>query len=80
MFSENSIDPLFVPNEKSGLMIVRIKNGWRMCVNFKKLIETKRKHHFHLLFIIQMFKRLEISTGILSNSFQNLQHFASDVE
>lgn len=43
MFYKNCIGPLSFPNENSELILMRVRNGWRMCVDFKKLNETTRK-------------------------------------
>ena len=39
-------------------MPTRIQNGWRMCVDYRKLNNTTRKDHFPLPFIDQMLERL----------------------
>ncbi|CAN6547073.1 unnamed protein product [Malus baccata var. baccata] len=47
-----------VKNEDSELMPTRIQNGWRVCINYRKLNATTRKDHFLLPFIDQMLERL----------------------
>lgn len=36
----------------------RVQNGWRVCVDYKKLNSMTRKDHFPLPFIDQMVGRL----------------------
>jgi hypothetical protein len=49
-----------VPNEQNELVPMRVQNGWRMFINFRKLNVTTRKDHFPILFINEM---LEILAG-----------------
>jgi hypothetical protein len=61
-----------VPNEKNELVPMRVQNGWRMCINFRKLNVTTRKDHFPILFINEM---LEILAG--KSFFYFLDGFSS---
>nr|XP_027122274.1 uncharacterized protein LOC113739242 [Coffea arabica] len=36
-----------VRNEKNELVPMRLQNGWRMCIDFRKLNAATRKDHFH---------------------------------
>jgi len=54
------------------LVPMRVQNGWRMCINFRKLNVTTRKDHFPILFINEM---LEILAG--KSFFYFLDGFSS---
>jgi hypothetical protein len=41
-------------NKKDELIPTRISNGWRMCVDYRKLNLSTRKDHFLLPFMDQM--------------------------
>ncbi|XP_071921856.1 uncharacterized protein [Coffea arabica] len=47
-----------VKNEKNELVPMRLQNGWRMCIDFRKLNTATRKNHFPLPFIDEMLERL----------------------
>ncbi|CAN0898822.1 Retrovirus-related Pol polyprotein from transposon 17.6 [Linum grandiflorum] len=47
-----------VPNEKNELIPTRTVTGWRVCIDYRKLIKATRKYHFPLPFIDQMLERL----------------------
>ncbi|KAM1961902.1 hypothetical protein ACFX1R_023431 [Malus domestica] len=47
-----------VANAENELVPTRIRIGWRVCIDFKKLNATTRKDHFPLPFIDQMLERL----------------------
>ena len=47
-----------VRNEKNELFPMRIQNGWRMCIDFRKLNAATRKDHVPLPFIDQILERL----------------------
>ena len=47
-----------VPNEKNKLVPMRVQNGWRMCIDFRKLNANTRKDHFPIPFIDEMLERL----------------------
>jgi len=49
---------IVVENEKGELVPQRIQNGWRVCIDYKKLNATTRKDQFPLPFMDQMLKRL----------------------
>ncbi|CAM8960101.1 unnamed protein product [Rhodiola kirilowii] len=62
------VSPVHVVPKKSGITVeedaegnmitTRIKNGWRMCIDYRKLNAVTRKDHFPLPFIDQMLDRL----------------------
>ena len=45
-------------NLKGELVSTRVQNGWRMCIDYRKLNAVTRKDHFPLPFIDQMLERL----------------------
>jgi hypothetical protein len=47
-----------IPNEQNELIPIRVKNGWRMCIDFSKLNANIRKDHFPIPFIDEMLERL----------------------
>ncbi|XP_031112037.1 uncharacterized protein LOC116016008 [Ipomoea triloba] len=47
-----------VKNQNDELVPMRIQNGWRMCIDFRKLNLATRKDHFPLPFVDQMLERL----------------------
>ena len=47
-----------VPNEQNELIPMRVQNGWRMCIDFRKLNAHTRKDHFPIPFIDEMLERL----------------------
>ncbi|CAM8978304.1 unnamed protein product [Rhodiola kirilowii] len=62
------VSPVHIVPKKTGITIeedaegkmvtIRVKNGWRMCIDYRKLNAVTRKDHFHLPFIDQMLDRL----------------------
>ncbi|XP_074592482.1 LOW QUALITY PROTEIN: uncharacterized protein LOC141848351 [Curcuma longa] len=62
------VSPIHVVPKKSGVTVVankenelvptRVKNAWRVCVDYRKLNEASRKDHYPLPFIDQMLERL----------------------
>ena len=62
------VSPIHVVPKKSGITVVtnqdneliptRVQNGWRVCVDYRKLNAATRKDHFPLPFIDQMLERL----------------------
>ncbi|CAM8884756.1 unnamed protein product [Rhodiola kirilowii] len=62
------VSPVHIVPKKSGITVeedtegnmitTRIKNGWRMCIDYRKLNAVTRKDHFPLPFIDQMLDRL----------------------
>ena len=47
-----------VTNDKNELVPTRVKTGWRVCIDYRKLNLATRKDHFPLPFIDQMLERL----------------------
>ncbi|XP_042396548.1 uncharacterized protein LOC121986661 [Zingiber officinale] len=47
-----------VANEENELVPTRVKNSWRVCVDYRKLNQASRKNHYPLPFIDQMLERL----------------------
>ena len=64
----NWVSPVQVVPKKTGITIVknqndelvptRIQNGWRVCIDYRKLNVVTHKDHSHLPFIDQMLERL----------------------
>ncbi|CAM8914073.1 unnamed protein product [Rhodiola kirilowii] len=58
------VSPVHVVPKKTGITVeedakgkmvtIRVKNGWRMCIDYRKLNAVTRKNHFPLPFIDQM--------------------------
>nr|GEX14657.1 reverse transcriptase domain-containing protein [Tanacetum cinerariifolium] len=47
-----------VENEENKLIPTRLVTGWWVCIDYRKLNEATRKHHFPLPFMDQMLERL----------------------
>ena len=47
-----------VKNDKGEVVLMRMQNGWRMCIDYRKLNEVTKKNHFPLPFLDQMIERL----------------------
>ncbi|CAM8910634.1 unnamed protein product [Rhodiola kirilowii] len=45
-------------NAEGKMVMTRVKNGWRICIDYRKLNAVTRKDHFPLPFIDQMLDRL----------------------
>ncbi|KAJ9543915.1 hypothetical protein OSB04_023622 [Centaurea solstitialis] len=62
------VSPVQVVPKKTGLTVVknaegesvptRVQNGWRVCIDYRRLNSSTRKYHFPLPFIDQMLERL----------------------
>ncbi|XP_030930818.1 uncharacterized protein LOC115956643 [Quercus lobata] len=87
----NWVSPVHVIPKKTGIIVVknqndelvptRIQNGWRVCIDYRKLNVVTRKDHFPLPFIDQMLERflLKIHQGLLQNSITPMQVATKDV-
>jgi len=47
-----------VKNEKNELILTKVQNSWRVCIDYRRLNQATRKDHFPLPFIDQMLERL----------------------
>ncbi|KAL0289535.1 UNVERIFIED_CONTAM: Retrovirus-related Pol polyprotein from transposon.6 [Sesamum radiatum] len=47
-----------IENSVGNLVPTRVQNGWRVCIDYRKLNASTRKDHFPLPFIDQMLERL----------------------
>ena len=47
-----------VENDERELIFKRVVDGWRVCIDYRKLNNTTRKDHFPLPFINQMLGRI----------------------
>nr|GFA25661.1 reverse transcriptase domain-containing protein [Tanacetum cinerariifolium] len=47
-----------IKNDENKLVPTRLVTGWRVCIDYRKLNEAKRKDHFPLPFMDQMLERL----------------------
>ncbi|RDY09179.1 Retrovirus-related Pol polyprotein, partial [Mucuna pruriens] len=45
-------------NQQNELVVTRIQNSWRVCIDYKRLNQATRKDHFPLPFIDQVLKKL----------------------
>ncbi|KAK8600231.1 hypothetical protein V6N12_050087 [Hibiscus sabdariffa] len=64
----NWVSPIHVVPKKTGFTVIensegelvptRVQNGWRVCIDYRKLNSVTRKDHFPLPFIDQMIERL----------------------
>ncbi|KAA0040931.1 Transposon Ty3-I Gag-Pol polyprotein [Cucumis melo var. makuwa] len=45
-------------NDKGEIVPMRMKNGWRMCIDYRKLNDVTKKDHLPLPFLDQMIERL----------------------
>ena len=62
------VSPIQVVPKKSGITVVenehgnqvptRIQNGWRVCIDYRKLNSVTRKDHFPLPFLDQLVEKL----------------------
>ncbi|KAK8640289.1 hypothetical protein V6N13_008048 [Hibiscus sabdariffa] len=51
-----------VKNSEAELVPTRVQNGWRVCIDYRKLNSLTRKDHFPLPFIDQLIERLAVKT------------------
>ncbi|TYK18659.1 Transposon Ty3-I Gag-Pol polyprotein [Cucumis melo var. makuwa] len=49
---------IVVKNDKGEMVSMRMQNGWRMCIDYRKLHEVTKMEHFPLPFLDQMIERL----------------------
>jgi len=49
---------IVVKNEKEELILTRVQNSWRVCIDYRRLNQETKKDHFPLPFINQMLERL----------------------
>ena len=49
---------IVVKNDKGEMVSMQMQNGWRMCIDYRKLNEVTKKDHFLLPFLDQMIERL----------------------
>ncbi|KAK8508033.1 hypothetical protein V6N11_073541 [Hibiscus sabdariffa] len=64
----NCVSPIHVVPKKTGVTVVknpegelvptRVQNGWRVCIDYRKLNSLTRKDHFPLPFVDQLIERL----------------------
>ncbi|KAL4032589.1 hypothetical protein IC575_005668 [Cucumis melo] len=47
-----------VKNDKGEMVSMRMQNGWRMCIDYRKLNQVTKMEHFPLPFLDQMIERL----------------------
>ena len=47
-----------IKNEEGELISKRVVDGWRVCIDYRKLNNATRKDHFPLPFIDQMLERI----------------------
>ena len=47
-----------VENDEGELISKKVVDGWRVCIDYRKLNNATRKDHFHLPFIDQMLERI----------------------
>ena len=47
-----------IENEESELISKRVVDGWRVCIDYRKLNNATRKDHFFLPFIDQILERI----------------------
>ena len=47
-----------VENDEGELIPIRVVNGWRVCIDYRKLNKATRNYHFPLSFINQMLERI----------------------
>ncbi|XP_023759853.1 uncharacterized protein LOC111908251 [Lactuca sativa] len=57
-FVPKKTDITVVENKKGMMVPTRVQNGWRICIDYRKLNASTRKDHFPLPFIDQMLERL----------------------
>ncbi|KAL4026348.1 hypothetical protein IC575_014777 [Cucumis melo] len=47
-----------VKNDKGEMVLMQMQNGWRMCIDYRKLNEVTKNDHFPLPFLDQMIEHL----------------------
>ena len=49
---------IVVKNERDELILTKVQNNWRVCIDYRRLNQATRKDHFPLSFIDHMLERL----------------------
>lgn len=49
---------MVVKNENNELILTKVQNNWRVCIDYRMLNDATKKDHFSLPFIDQMLESL----------------------